>query len=190
MAPWGEGPIAAHSWTGEPYPQLLFRSGTRTISSRNVLLSVYPTTRSDLTSGAYFFCSSINSLSCFFRGNHETPGKWHFGQFENDVDDLEVVVAYLAKEFGYIVDMLVGHSRGSVVSMLWLCKHRDGLAKNVRRYVNVSGRYRMEVCSLLPSEALAAECCTTAGLVRKHMVSGLCGQIRQPEFTQWRHRRD
>ena len=43
------------------------------------------------------------------------------------------------------MDMLVGHSRGSVVSMLWACKHRDGLAKNVKRYVNVSGRYRMEV---------------------------------------------
>lgn len=29
--------------------------------------------------------------------------------------------------------------------MLWACKHRDGLAHNVKRYVNVSGRYRMEV---------------------------------------------
>lgn len=80
-----------------------------------------------------------------YRGNHETPGTWAFGRFTNDVLDLEVVVDYLAREFGYIVDMVVGHSRGSVVGMLWLCKHRDGAAKDATRYVNVSGRYRMEV---------------------------------------------
>ncbi len=55
------------------------------------------------------------------------------------------MVEYLTKTYGYVVDTLVGHSRGSVVSMLWLCKHRDGAAKHVTRYVNVAGRYRMEV---------------------------------------------
>ncbi|OJT13969.1 hypothetical protein TRAPUB_9453 [Trametes pubescens] len=68
-----------------------------------------------------------------FRGNHETPGTWAFGRFTNDVLDLEVVVDYLTKEFGYVVDMVVGHSRGSVVGMLWLCKHRDGAAKDATR---------------------------------------------------------
>lgn len=52
---------------------------------------------------------------------------------------------YLTSQLGYVIDLLVGHSRGSVVGMLWLCKHRDGAAKSVRGYVNVSGRYRMEV---------------------------------------------
>ncbi|EIW59500.1 alpha/beta-hydrolase [Trametes versicolor FP-101664 SS1] len=87
---------------------------------------------------------SQDSFRFDFRGNHETPGTWAFGRFTNDVLDLEVVVDYLAREFGYVVDMVVGHSRGSVVGMLWLCKHRDGAAKDATRYVNVSGRYRME----------------------------------------------
>ncbi|KAH9891612.1 ectomycorrhiza-regulated esterase [Cubamyces lactineus] len=86
----------------------------------------------------------LDSFRFDFRGNHETPGTWHFGRFQDDVLDLEVVIDYLTKEYGYVIDMLVGHSRGSVVAALWLCKHRDGLAKNVRRYVNVAGRYRME----------------------------------------------
>ncbi|KAH9933107.1 ectomycorrhiza-regulated esterase [Epithele typhae] len=81
-----------------------------------------------------------------FRGNHETPGEWRFGHFEDDLADLDAIVAYLAREYGYVVDMLVGHSRGSVVAMLWLCRHRDGpLTRAVRRFVNVSGRYRMEI---------------------------------------------
>ncbi|EJF63394.1 ectomycorrhiza-regulated esterase [Dichomitus squalens] len=85
----------------------------------------------------------IDSFRFDFRGNHETPGIWKYGHFLDDVADLEIVVAYLQKEYGYVIDMLVGHSRGSVVSLLWICKHRDGDAKTVRRYVNVSGRYRM-----------------------------------------------
>ncbi|KAI9058270.1 alpha/beta-hydrolase [Trametes sanguinea] len=80
-----------------------------------------------------------------FRGNFETNGTCYFGRFSNDVIDLEVVVDYLTREFGYVVDMIVGHSRGSVVGALWICKHRDGAAKTVRRYVNVAGRYRMEL---------------------------------------------
>ncbi|KAI1789589.1 ectomycorrhiza-regulated esterase [Ganoderma leucocontextum] len=86
----------------------------------------------------------IDSFRFDFRGNHETPGPWVFAGFSEDVTDLEVVVAYLQKEYGYAVDMLVGHSRGSVTSLLWLCKHRDDDAKAVTRYVNVCGRYRME----------------------------------------------
>ncbi|RPD62398.1 ectomycorrhiza-regulated esterase [Lentinus tigrinus ALCF2SS1-7] len=86
----------------------------------------------------------IDSFRFDFRGNHETPGTWHFGRFHNDIDDLNAVVEYLTKTYGYVVDTLVGHSRGSVVSMLWLCKHRDDAAKHVTRYVNVAGRYRME----------------------------------------------
>ncbi|KAI0670857.1 alpha/beta-hydrolase [Trametes maxima] len=86
----------------------------------------------------------LDSFRFDFRGNHETSGPWQFGRFSNDVEDLEVVVEYLSKSFGYVVDLVVGHSRGSVVSLLWICKHREGSAKSVRGYVNVSGRYRME----------------------------------------------
>lgn len=83
------------------------------------------------------------------RGNHETPGPWVFAGFSEDVIDIEVVVEYLRKEYGYVVEMLVGHSRGSVTALQWLCKHKDEDAKTVTRFVNVSGRYRMEVCFLI-----------------------------------------
>ncbi|KAH9854650.1 alpha/beta-hydrolase [Lenzites betulinus] len=86
----------------------------------------------------------LDSFRFDFRGNHESSGAWHLGKFYNDVVDLEVVVDYLTSQLGYVIDLLVGHSRGSVAGMLWLCKHRDGAAKSVRGYVNVAGRYRME----------------------------------------------
>ncbi|KAI0768977.1 alpha/beta-hydrolase [Trametes elegans] len=86
----------------------------------------------------------MDSFRFDFRGNHETPGPLLFGRFSNDLLDLEVVIEYLTKQLGYVIDMLVGHSRGSVVSLMYLCKHREGAAKEVTRFVNVSGRYRME----------------------------------------------
>lgn len=68
------------------------------------------------------------------------------GALHEDLEDLQVVVQYLSRVYGYIVDLLVGHSRGSVVAMRWLCEAEE--AKNVRGFVNASGRYRMEVSSL------------------------------------------
>jgi pimeloyl-ACP methyl ester carboxylesterase len=59
----------------------------------------------------------------------------------DDVEDLVAVVAHLRSIYGYDVDMVVGHSRGSVVGMHWLCTAEEG--KRVRALVNVSGRYRM-----------------------------------------------
>lgn len=92
-----------------------------------------------------YICCDTHPKPCIRRGNHETGGSWAFGKFTNDVDDIDAVVAHLRREYGYVVDMLVGHSRGSVAAMLWLCKHKDGHAKDVKMYVNVSGRFRMEV---------------------------------------------
>lgn len=77
------------------------------------------------------------------RGNHETGGEWRVGALMNDVADIELVVAYLSKEYGYVVDLLVGHSRGVISSIRWMCTSEK--AKNVRGFVNVSGRYRLEV---------------------------------------------
>ncbi|EGO23737.1 hypothetical protein SERLADRAFT_470020 [Serpula lacrymans var. lacrymans S7.9] len=83
----------------------------------------------------------IDSFRFDFRGNHESGGKWKQGGFAEDVQDLVAVVAYLRNEYGYEVDMVVGHSRGSVVGMHWLCTSEEG--KRVSTFVNASGRYRM-----------------------------------------------
>lgn len=84
----------------------------------------------------------------FASGNHETPGIWRQGALTDDVVDLSTVVTYLTNgQFGYEVDLLVGHSRGSVVAFHWLCTSEEG--KRVSGFVNVSGRYRMGVRSCL-----------------------------------------
>lgn len=62
--------------------------------------------------------------------------------FGEDVEDINVVALFLASKLGYIIDLVVGHSKGSVAAMTWLC-HYD-TARTVRGFVNVSGRYRME----------------------------------------------
>jgi hypothetical protein len=61
------------------------------------------------------------------------------------VTDLLVVVEYLKTHFGYVIDLVVGHSRGSVVGMHWICTSEEG--RNVSGFVNASGRYRMAVSS-------------------------------------------
>jgi alpha/beta superfamily hydrolase len=86
----------------------------------------------------------------FLRGNHETGGDFKQGRIIEDVVDLEVVTNYLKSKFGYKIDMLIGHSRGSVVAFHWICRSEDG--RQISAMVNVSGRYRMDVsryCALI-----------------------------------------
>ena len=64
------------------------------------------------------------------------------------MEDVRVVVAYLTQEYGYKIDLLVGHSRGSIVAMRWLCTSDEG--KHVRGFVNVSARYKMDVRGIRP----------------------------------------
>lgn len=76
-----------------------------------------------------------------FRGNHETPGSWCHGGLLNDIDDLDVVAKYMQSVYGYVIDLVVGHSRGSLVGMRWLATAPE--ARSVTAFINVSGRYRM-----------------------------------------------
>ena len=68
---------------------------------------------------------------------------------DNDVEDLRIVVAYLSQTYGYHVDLIIAHSRGSTVGFRWMCTLN--LAEGERPpsgYVNLSARYRMKVCFL------------------------------------------
>ncbi|EPT05208.1 hypothetical protein FOMPIDRAFT_1045269, partial [Fomitopsis schrenkii] len=85
----------------------------------------------------------LDSFRFDFRGNFETPGQLRFAGFENDILDLHVVVQHLTREYGYVIDLLVGHSRGSAAGLIWLCRYPKEETGTVRGYVNVSGRYRM-----------------------------------------------
>ncbi|EJC98146.1 ectomycorrhiza-regulated esterase [Fomitiporia mediterranea MF3/22] len=84
----------------------------------------------------------IDSFRFDFRGNNETGGVWKQGALDEDLEDLQVVAQYLQATFGYVVDLVVGHSRGSLVGMRWVATTEEG--RRVRGFVNVSGRYRME----------------------------------------------
>ncbi|EMD39974.1 hypothetical protein CERSUDRAFT_112216 [Gelatoporia subvermispora B] len=83
----------------------------------------------------------IDSFRFDFRGNHESPGPWLLDGLFDDVEDIEAAVAYLHEHYGYVVDLVVGHSRGSVMGMYWVSISKA--ARHVRGYVNASGRYRM-----------------------------------------------
>ncbi|KAG1821821.1 ectomycorrhiza-regulated esterase [Suillus subaureus] len=83
----------------------------------------------------------IDSFRFDFRGCHESGGQRTQGGPMKDVKDLVTVVSYLRNTYGYEIDVVVGHSRGSVVGMYWLCTSEEG--RRVRAMVNVSGRYRM-----------------------------------------------
>ncbi|KAL1743670.1 Alpha/Beta hydrolase protein [Schizophyllum fasciatum] len=87
----------------------------------------------------------LDSYRFDFRGNHETPGTWRAGELEEDVQDLAAVVAFLRSRYGYRIALLVGHSRGAIVGFRWMCTAPE--AREVDGFVNVSGRYRMEVYS-------------------------------------------
>ena len=68
------------------------------------------------------------------------------GAFENDVEDIGAAVQFLQHQYGYKVDLIVGHSRGVVAAFRWTCTAPE--AQIVRGFVNVSGRYRMPVRTL------------------------------------------
>ncbi|KAG5353895.1 hypothetical protein C0989_000138 [Termitomyces sp. Mn162] len=54
-------------------------------------------------------------------GNHETAGTWRQGAMMDDLVDLMVVVDYLKSTYGYVIDLVVGHSRGAMTAIRWIC---------------------------------------------------------------------
>ncbi|EIM86130.1 alpha/beta-hydrolase [Stereum hirsutum FP-91666 SS1] len=97
----------------------------------------------------------IDSFRFDFRGTHESGGTWRQTPILNDVEDIRVVAAFLSSRYGYHVDLVVGHSRGANVGIYWCCMTEEG--RSVSAFVNVSGRYRMEVLSsfVLPVDLAA-----------------------------------
>ncbi|KAK0193094.1 ectomycorrhiza-regulated esterase [Armillaria mellea] len=88
---------------------------------------------------------SMDTFRFDFRGYFESPGMWRQNKMEEDVLDLHIVTDYLKAHFGYQIDLVIGHSRGAVLAVRWLCTSEDG--KKVSRFVSVSAMYRMEAMS-------------------------------------------
>lgn len=64
---------------------------------------------------------------------------WGMANFDDDVDDLEIVLDYLRAR-GYFINTLVAHSRGAIFAAYYLCT-RPHIP--IPYFVNVSGRYFM-----------------------------------------------
>jgi len=97
----------------------------------------------------------LDSFRFDFRGNHETGGVWKQGALEEDLVDLQAVVDHLKQTYGYVIELLVGHSRGSLVAFRWISTTEDG--RKVSAFVNASGRYRMAKILESPAGALWRE---------------------------------
>ncbi|KAF9562639.1 ectomycorrhiza-regulated esterase [Agrocybe pediades] len=131
----------------------------------------------------------LDSFRFDFRGNHETGGKWKQGALTDDLEDIQAVVDFLKSRYGYVVDLLVGHSRGSIASFRWLSTSEDG--KKVSGFVNASGRYRMAKILESPAGSIWREQIAKNGfytwkvtVARKEVTAKIFAEDLQ-EFVNW-----
>lgn len=127
----------------------------------------------------------IDSYRFDFRGNGDSKGDWIMGNLANDVNDLSSVVHHLHHNEGYTVDLIVGHSRGSMVSWMYLSRSHEELSKDlgedayVPNFISVSGRWQME--KVLETYARFQEGFDKDGFYRWQITSA--GQKR--EYIVW-----
>lgn len=89
----------------------------------------------------------MDSFRFDFRGNGDTGGCWGMCSIGNDMEDLQAVVYYLCREMGYRVELIVGHSRGSLDAWTYLARDerlRWDDDTDVPFFVAVSGRWEMK----------------------------------------------
>lgn len=91
----------------------------------------------------------IDSYRFDFRGNGDSTGDWTMGTLDNDVQDLATVIRYLHHQQRYTIDLIVAHSRGSMISWMYLSKDERELERNGGRawlpnLVVASGRWQMD----------------------------------------------
>ncbi|CAB5213855.1 uncharacterized protein OCT59_023346 [Rhizophagus irregularis] len=82
---------------------------------------------------------SFDNFRFDFRGNGESDGILKFSNFQEDVEDIDTVVKYLEKEFGYKLYAAIGHSKGSVAILKYACY----VNRNISHVINISARYNM-----------------------------------------------
>lgn len=97
------------------------------------------------------FLRSLIVTEYICSGNHESGGRWKQSPLAEDLEDLEAVSNHLKDRYGYVIDLVVGHSKGSIVGFRWMATSEHG--KTASAYVNVSGRYRMEVRPQVPANS-------------------------------------
>lgn len=126
----------------------------------------------------------IDSYRFDFRGNGDSKGDWAMGTIDNDVEDLASVVRHLCQQEGYAVDLIVAHSRGTMVSWMYLSRGeqvllRDGGSAYLPNLVVVSGRWAME--GMLKTYARFQQGFDKEGFYRWHVT--VAGKKR--EYIVW-----
>ncbi|KAF8158499.1 ectomycorrhiza-regulated esterase [Crassisporium funariophilum] len=83
----------------------------------------------------------LDSFRFDLRGNHESGGEKM--KLIADLADIQAVVDYLRSTYGYVIELIVAHSRASITSFRWICTTEDG--RKLPAFVNLSARYSMDV---------------------------------------------
>ncbi|TCD70522.1 hypothetical protein EIP91_002867 [Steccherinum ochraceum] len=118
----------------------------------------------------------VDSFRFDFRGNHESTGTATFAGFKEDIEDIAAVAAHLSSQYGYVIDLVVAHSRAVCSAMKWMCTSVAG--SEVRTFVNVSGRYRMETVYNLVSPTAQKELDARGYSMLKAVVAGKRVEIK------------
>ncbi|KAJ3671157.1 hypothetical protein LUZ60_008583 [Juncus effusus] len=82
-----------------------------------------------------------NGISTFrfdFSGNGESEGKFEYGNYRKEADDLHSVVSFLSHN-NYEIIAIVGHSKGGDVVLLYASIYND-----VKMVLNLSGRFDLK----------------------------------------------
>lgn len=83
----------------------------------------------------------ISAFRFDFSGNGESEGTFYYGNFNSEADDdLHYVIQYLRNTMNLVVPVILGHSKGGDVVLLYASKYHD----NIRNVVNISGRFDLK----------------------------------------------
>ncbi|KMT17939.1 hypothetical protein BVRB_2g034590 isoform D [Beta vulgaris subsp. vulgaris] len=80
----------------------------------------------------------ISAFRFDFAGNGESEGSFRYGNYHREAEDLHAVVQHF-RGIGRIITMIVGHSKGGNVVLLYAAKYHD-----VHRVINISGRFDLK----------------------------------------------
>ncbi|XP_048495073.1 putative uncharacterized protein YDL057W isoform X3 [Beta vulgaris subsp. vulgaris] len=82
--------------------------------------------------------TGISAFRFDFAGNGESEGSFRYGNYHREAEDLHAVAQHF-RGIGRIITMIVGHSKGGNVVLLYAAKYHD-----VHRVINISGRFDLK----------------------------------------------
>ncbi|XP_022639670.1 uncharacterized protein LOC106769539 isoform X2 [Vigna radiata var. radiata] len=82
--------------------------------------------------------AGVSSFRFDFSGNGESDGSFEFGHYWREVDDLHDVIQHFHRA-NRIVTLIIGHSKGGGVVLLYASKYHD-----IKTVINISGRYDLK----------------------------------------------